>query len=177
MATSLALRDAPEHIFKAASRSDRLLFPSTPPIVLHPTSASTSSTTPPTAPSAAAATTTTTTGDHHNKNDTDNLTWRSTSLTLRALHGLASSLNPDDSVEVAPVQAWFELVERFGAERVMAQGVLERLKREFVGVVKCPHYGASMERGAFESVVGRVLGGGGEAGAGMGMGMMDVEVR
>ncbi|EAQ93301.1 hypothetical protein CHGG_01536 [Chaetomium globosum CBS 148.51] len=125
MATSLALRDAPEHIFKAASRSDRLLFPSTKPIATN-----------------------------------FEAYWCCTSLTLRSLHGLASSLNPNDGVEVAPVQAWFELVGRFGAERVMATGVLERLKREFVGVVKCLHYGASMERGAFESVVGRVLGAG-----------------
>ncbi|KAH6650762.1 RNA polymerase I-specific transcription initiation factor RRN3-domain-containing protein [Chaetomium tenue] len=166
MATSLALRDAPEHIFKAASRSDRLLFPSTPPIILHPTSTptppSTSTTISPSPPG--------TTSDHHSttatttpnpQNDTTPpLTWRSTSLTLRSLHGLASSLNPHDGVEVAPVQAWFELVGRFGAERVMAAGVLERLKREFVGVVKCLHYGASVERGVFESVVGRVLGDG-----------------
>jgi hypothetical protein len=43
----------------------------------------------------------------------------------------------------------------------MQQHILDGLKRELVGVVKCPHFGAWMERGAFESVVGRVLGSGG----------------
>ena len=57
------------------------------------------------------------------------------------------------------MQAWFELVRRFGVDMVMAEGVLEALRREFVGVVRCPHFGAVVERGAFESVVGRVLGG------------------
>ncbi|KAH6634409.1 hypothetical protein B0J18DRAFT_406065 [Chaetomium sp. MPI-SDFR-AT-0129] len=108
-------------------------------------------------------------GDNANAND-DPLSWTASSLTLRALHGIASSLNPNDQVEVTPIQALFELLARFGGGWLESTGVpgsvddgsdlllSERLKRELVGVVKCPHYGASMERGAFENVVGRVLG-------------------
>lgn len=154
MASSLALRSAPDHIFKAAHKSTNRLFPS---------------------PSLPSTTTTTTQEQGTNDNTSPfsppssapaepDLSWRATSLTLRAIHGLASSLNPDDQVELAPVQAWFELVARFGPAVLLAEGVLEALKKEFVGVVKCPHFGAVMERGAFESVVARVLGGGGAGG-------------
>ncbi len=136
----MALRTAPEHIFKAAARSANRFLPD--PTPLRPTTST--------------ATLTNTIPD---ATSNDDLSWRTTSLTLAAIHGLASSLVPDDAVEVAPVQAWFELVRRFGADVLMAEGVLEQLKREFVGVVRCPHFGAVVERGAFESVVGRVLGG------------------
>jgi hypothetical protein len=109
------------------------------------------------------------------------LSWKASGLTLKSLYGLACSLNPppppspslalaadnddeeddgscDRGAEIAPVQAWFELVARFGAAELMREGVLDRLKRELVGVVKCPHFGASIKRLAFESVVGRVMG-------------------
>ena len=128
----MALASAPDHIFKAAARSTNRFLPGPSP--LRPI----------------------TTED--SVNNDDNLSWTTTALTLASIHGLASSLVPDDAVEVAPVQAWFELVRRFGVDVVMAEGVLEALRREFVGVVRCPHFGAVVERGAFESVVGRVLG-------------------
>ncbi|KAK3900289.1 hypothetical protein C8A05DRAFT_17388 [Staphylotrichum tortipilum] len=83
-----------------------------------------------------------------------NISWESSALTLRNLHGLASSLRKDDEVELAPVQAWFELVRRFGVGEVMREGVLERLKRELGGGVRCPHFGAALGRGVFEGVVG-----------------------
>lgn len=96
--------------------------------------------------------------------------WSAAGLTLQALHGLACSIS-DSAVEVAPVQAWFELAARVPGEVLMRREVLEALKRELAPIVRCPHFGAQMERGAFESVVGRVLGpwmgGGVIAGGGM----------
>ncbi|CAI4214034.1 unnamed protein product [Parascedosporium putredinis] len=74
-------------------------------------------------------------------------------LTLRNLHGLASSLPVDDK-DLTPVQAWFELAGRYPAASFMLPEVVEALKREFVGVVKCFEFGATIERGAFDSVVG-----------------------
>ncbi|KAK4237145.1 RNA polymerase I-specific transcription initiation factor RRN3-domain-containing protein [Achaetomium macrosporum] len=159
MATALALRNAPAHIFKAAARTRPL--PGVYSISRRPSAP------PPPHPSA----------DDQDDDDDDSsgLSWKTSGLTLRSLYGLACSLNPplspddDDngggggcaSAEIAPVQAWFELVTRFGAATLMREGVLDRLKREFVGVVKCPHFGASMKRGAFETVVAGVLGKGG----------------
>jgi hypothetical protein len=83
--------------------------------------------------------------------------WQGPSMTLDSLYGLAGSLNAGDA-EVAPVQAWFELASRYGAARMVDPQVLEALKREFRGVVRCVFFGAAMERGSFESVVGRVMG-------------------
>jgi hypothetical protein len=86
------------------------------------------------------------------------LSWQGSSgLTLANLYGLASSLNPGDK-ELTPVQAWFELASQYHHNLLLDPAVLESLKREFVGVVKCVHFGALMERSAFESVVGRVIG-------------------
>jgi hypothetical protein len=85
------------------------------------------------------------------------LSWQSTGLNLQALYGLASSLNPGDK-EVTPVQAWFELANQYPVSILLNRRVLETLKREFKGVVKCVHFGATIERQAFESVVDRVIG-------------------
>ena len=82
--------------------------------------------------------------------------WTISGLTLQNLRLLASSLIPGDA-ELTPVQGWFELVERYGTEVLLGQAMAS-LKREFVGVVKCPHFGAVIEREAFESVVERVMG-------------------
>ncbi|GAB1310413.1 DNA independent RNA polymerase I transcription factor [Madurella fahalii] len=193
MATSLALRNAPRRIFKAASKTR--LFPGSsisrrPPSYSPPTPSSTDDGPDLTANPNGNNHIHTHTHSHSHSHSSNNsnsyhnyinesdtasaLSWRTSGLTLRTLYELACSLNPADDVEITPVQAWFELVGRFGAEVMMADGVLESLKREFVGVVKCPHYGASLERGAFESVVGRVLGdvegGGGGEGEGGGGG-------
>jgi hypothetical protein len=164
MATSLALRNAPEHIFKAAWRSTVIprFFSSTASTPIRPI------------PTPGDSLTSTSTGvaqgqeeeeeeedSNNNNNHPSPLSWQTTALTLRSLHGLASSLNPDDGVEVTPVQAWFELVRRFGVERLMAEGVLGRLKRELVGVVRCPRMGCCLPRGAFEGIVAGVLGEGG----------------
>ena len=84
------------------------------------------------------------------------ISWQSSGLTLQALYGLASSLCAGDK-ELTPVQAWFELAERYPVELLLSKPVLEALKREFIGVVRCIHFGAVIERDAFESVVGRVM--------------------
>ncbi|KAF4982253.1 hypothetical protein FZEAL_2137 [Fusarium zealandicum] len=83
--------------------------------------------------------------------------WPSPRITLASLHGLARSLNPGDK-ELTPVQAWFELAGRFDRSVLLNAKTLETLSKELNGVVKCLEFGAVMEREAFESVVGRVLG-------------------
>ncbi|KAF9879206.1 hypothetical protein CkaCkLH20_03439 [Colletotrichum karsti] len=77
-------------------------------------------------------------------------------LSLKSLLSLAKALNPGD-IELTPVQAWFELAGRYGAAALMEDRVIEALKREFCGVVDCIHFGAIIERDAFESVVARVM--------------------
>ncbi|KAK1981430.1 hypothetical protein LZ30DRAFT_750045 [Colletotrichum cereale] len=88
-------------------------------------------------------------------------TWRAdtgagSALSLKSLLALAKTLNPGD-IELTPVQAWFELAARYGAAALMRENVIEALKREFCGVVDCIHFGAIIERDAFESVVARVM--------------------
>ncbi|KPM41771.1 hypothetical protein AK830_g4801 [Neonectria ditissima] len=83
--------------------------------------------------------------------------WPSPRVSLAALHGLASSLNPGDT-ELTPIQAWFELADRYPMEVLLDAQLLNTLSRELDGVVKCLVYGAMIERDAFESVVQRVLG-------------------
>lgn len=83
--------------------------------------------------------------------------WPSTRISLASLLGLASSLNPGDK-EITPIQAWFELADRYPITVFLDPQLLQVLSRELNGVVKCLYFGAVMEREAFESVVGRVLG-------------------
>lgn len=83
--------------------------------------------------------------------------WPSTPISLASLLGLASSLNPGDK-EITPIQAWFELADRYPITVLLDLQLLQVLSRELNGVVKCLYFGAVMEREAFESVVGRVLG-------------------
>ncbi|KAH8675397.1 hypothetical protein BX600DRAFT_534868 [Xylariales sp. PMI_506] len=77
-------------------------------------------------------------------------------LDLEALYGLATTLNPPDR-ELAPVQAWFEIVRAYGPDVGLDPVVIEGLKREFAGVVKCLHFGAVIERDAFDAIVARVV--------------------
>lgn len=85
------------------------------------------------------------------------LTWQAPDITLQTLFGLAVSLNPISELELAPVQAWFELAARYPLSILLRLDVLNALKREFVGVVRCLYFGAVMERKSFESVVQRVV--------------------
>lgn len=63
----------------------------------------------------------------------------------------------EDRTEITPVQAWFEILAKYGVERVM--GRVERLKGELGGrrVVRCPHFGARVDRGEWEVVVEGVM--------------------
>ncbi|KAL2694204.1 hypothetical protein Neosp_000778 [[Neocosmospora] mangrovei] len=83
--------------------------------------------------------------------------WPSPSISLSSLHGLARSLNPGDK-ELTPIQAWFELAASFDKSVLLNPATLDLLSKELNGVVKCLEFGAVMEREAFKSVVGRVLG-------------------
>ncbi|KAF7550598.1 hypothetical protein G7Z17_g5608 [Cylindrodendrum hubeiense] len=83
--------------------------------------------------------------------------WSSPRISLASLHGLASSLNPGDK-ELTPIQAWFELADRYPLEVLLDAQLLQVLSQELNGVVKCLYFGAVMERDAFESVTERVLG-------------------
>lgn len=135
MASSLALRTAPAAVFDAMAAQP--VSPPGPPSGLAARAAAKSeggAATPP-----------------------PPVSWPASGLTLHSLYGLASSVNPSD-LELAPVQAWFELAARWPLETLLRKDVEDRLKTAFVGVVKCPHYGAAIERGAFESICARVLG-------------------
>ncbi|KAH9909029.1 hypothetical protein F4778DRAFT_714958 [Xylariomycetidae sp. FL2044] len=95
----------------------------------------------------------------------DLVSWPTTGLTLEALWGLAATLNPPDR-ELAPVQAWFEMVRLLGVDAALDAGLMARVRAELAGVVKCLHFGAVIERDAFDSVLARVVGGGGGGGGG-----------
>ncbi|KAH7162819.1 hypothetical protein B0J13DRAFT_21161 [Dactylonectria estremocensis] len=83
--------------------------------------------------------------------------WSSPRISLASLHDLASSLNPGDK-ELTPIQAWFELADRYPLDVLLDAQLLQALSHELNGVVKCLFFGAVMEREAFESVVCRLLG-------------------
>lgn len=129
MASSLALRTAPEAVFD--------IMKAQPPPHQQPLSAM--ATPPPVSAEVGSP-----------------ISWPVSGLTLHSLYGLASSFNSSD-LDLAPVQAWFELAARYPLETLLRKDVEDQLKREFVGVVKCPHYGAAIERGAFESICARIL--------------------
>ncbi|KAF3055841.1 hypothetical protein GL218_07021 [Daldinia childiae] len=97
----------------------------------------------------------------------------SADLTLENLRGLAAALNPnpEESAELAPVQAWFEIARLYGGVAALLHDAarLERLRSEMAAVVDCIHYGAVIRRADFESTLQRVMGppvgGGGGGGA------------
>ncbi|RYP80757.1 hypothetical protein DL769_002304 [Monosporascus sp. CRB-8-3] len=78
-------------------------------------------------------------------------------LSLGSLRRLAEALNPPD-VELAPVQAWFEIARACGPAAVRDAAIMDFLKRELARVVRCVHFGAAIPRHAFDDVVGRVVG-------------------
>lgn len=85
------------------------------------------------------------------------LQWNSNNFQLYELYDLAQSLH-SDGTEVTPVQAWFELARRYPTELLLREDLQSRLQLELLGVVRCVHYGAVIETGAFESIISRVLG-------------------
>ncbi|KAI1461989.1 hypothetical protein F4805DRAFT_190177 [Annulohypoxylon moriforme] len=80
------------------------------------------------------------------------------SLTLESLYNLASTLNPADGPELAPVQAWFEIARLYGAAVVLNAGTMDRVRAALAPSVECLHFGAVMTRAAFEGAVEGVLG-------------------
>ncbi|KAI1408840.1 hypothetical protein F5Y13DRAFT_171402 [Hypoxylon sp. FL1857] len=78
-------------------------------------------------------------------------------LTLSSLHGLASALNPPDQ-ELAPVQAWFEIARVYGGAAVQDAARMDAVRAELALSVECLHFGAVIQRWAFEDVVERVFG-------------------
>jgi len=85
------------------------------------------------------------------------ITWPSQTLTLASLRRLARTLNPTDA-ELAPVQAWFELVSLYGAGVATDKDVLAGLKRGLVKEVKCVTFGAAVQRDVFERALENVIG-------------------
>ncbi len=83
--------------------------------------------------------------------------WQVSGLTLQNLYGLAKSANPSD-LDVTPVQAFFEWADQYPLAVLLRPDIMAQLKHELTGVIKCPHFGAVIERRACESVVERVLG-------------------
>ena len=136
MASSLALSGAPPDIFAALDGARQRVWDPCRP---------TEGTNDPVAPPA---------GDG---DATAPPAWRAEGLSLRGLYGLACSLNPSED-ELAPVQAWFEMAAWYPAELLLRDDVLTQLREAFRGVVRCPHFGAAIDRSVFESIVGRILG-------------------
>ncbi|KAI0594298.1 hypothetical protein F4775DRAFT_434578 [Biscogniauxia sp. FL1348] len=149
MASAIALQSAPDEVFARIDAAEARLrtHPHEDPFVAQP--------------AATNSTNTTTNTD----TDTTPISWSTTSgggggggsLTLQNLHGLAAALNPPDR-EVAPVQAWFEIAAAYGLGTARDGARMARVASELAGVVKCLHFGAVIERGAFDSVLERVLG-------------------
>lgn len=81
--------------------------------------------------------------------------WQTPPVSLDSLYGLAQSLETGQD-EFTPIQAWFELARRYPVDYLIRN--LDRIRREFKGIVRCVVYGAAIEKLAFESIVHRVLG-------------------
>jgi hypothetical protein len=152
LASAQALRRAPEHVFTQLAAAKKALEAkgvqkATPwyKRLSRPTSLSAS-----TASSQASSST-------PSVDVPSDISWKASGLTIASLHALASSLTAPD-LEITPVQAFFELAMRFPLELLLMQEMCRKLRKEFVGVVRCEGYGSAIERGAFESVVERVLG-------------------
>jgi hypothetical protein len=92
------------------------------------------------------------------QNQPPNMQWQSPGLTLQSLRGLSLSLGISGDIELTPVQAWFEMAERYPSSFLLQPHVLETLKRAFNGKVRCVYYGAVISREDFEGVVATVLG-------------------
>ncbi|RYP78811.1 hypothetical protein DL770_006820 [Monosporascus sp. CRB-9-2] len=75
-------------------------------------------------------------------------------LSLGSLRRLAEVLSPPD-VELAPVQAWFEIARACGPTAVRDAALMDFLKRELASVVRCVHFGAAIPRHAFDEVIYR----------------------
>lgn len=88
--------------------------------------------------------------------DTHDIEWQSVGLSLESLYGLAMTLNPPDR-ELAPVQAWFEIVQMYGPDVALDRQIIEGLTRGFRGMVRCLQFGAVIQREVFDNIVGNVV--------------------
>ena len=85
-------------------------------------------------------------------------------LTLENLRRLAAALNPQgeadaSGVELTPVQAWFEIARLYGPAAAHNDALMDAIRIELIRVVRCIHFGAVIQRDAFDAVLGRVFGG------------------
>lgn len=150
MASSYCMATAPESIYK-----DRKALPSS----ITPEQVACPSMLPPTPPEGTAAAASSSSPAAAASSPSPTLAWSAPHISLQDLRGLASSLNPGD-LELTPVQAWFELADRYPVALLVPEGpgsTLATFKKELRGLVKCLHYGAVIEREAFESVVSRIM--------------------
>ncbi|KAI1265989.1 hypothetical protein F5Y18DRAFT_426502 [Xylariaceae sp. FL1019] len=85
------------------------------------------------------------------------IAWPATQLTLASLGRLASLLDKPD-VELAPVQAWFEIARLYGLAVATDSAILQQLRFEFGRVVKCVRFGAAVPRPVFEDILMKVMG-------------------
>ena len=60
---------------------------------------------------------------------------------------------------MTPVQAWFEIARLCGRAAVHDNALMDTLRHELICVVRCIHFGAVIQRDAFDAVLGRVTGG------------------
>jgi hypothetical protein len=92
----------------------------------------------------------------HCNPDTHDIEWQSVGLSLESLYGLAMTLNPPDR-ELAPVQAWFEIVQIYGPDIALDRQIIEGLTRGFKGMVRCLNFGAVIQREVFDNIVENVV--------------------
>ncbi|KAK9421058.1 putative BZIP domain-containing protein [Seiridium unicorne] len=92
----------------------------------------------------------------HCNPDTHDIEWQLSGLSLETLYGLAQTLNPPDR-ELAPVQAWFEIVQMYGPDVALDRQIIEGLTRGFRGMVRCLQFGAVIQREVFDNIVSNVV--------------------
>ncbi|KAH6659922.1 hypothetical protein BKA67DRAFT_32844 [Truncatella angustata] len=92
----------------------------------------------------------------HCNPDTHDIEWQSVGLSLETLYGLAMTLNPPDK-ELAPVQAWFEIVQMYGPDVALDRQIIDGLTRGFRGMVRCLQFGAVIQREVFDNIVSNVV--------------------
>lgn len=90
-------------------------------------------------------------------------TWCVPFPALDNLYKMSESL-PKENWEITPVQAWFLLLGRYGADKLLAGGreggerAVDGLKRGLAGLVACLGFGSVMDEVGFWEVVGGVMG-------------------
>ncbi|KAI2467226.1 hypothetical protein F4781DRAFT_322377 [Annulohypoxylon bovei var. microspora] len=184
MASALALRSAPPGVWEQISAENERRQQAPPAAAPSPDALSTflspSSNAPPSAttltswplpppPSTSTSTSTSAAshshshghGHQHHYNPNFSHPTSSTTepaLTLESLYHLASSLNPASGPELAPVQAWFEIARLYGGAAVLDAPLMDRVRAALAPAVECLHFGAVIQRPAFEDAVAGVLG-------------------